>query len=109
MKALREQIKKFKETTFEKTPTNVGTTKDSELSTTIDPNEEKKAEELLMTIDPNAMKNEEDVQRTDTGSQDLTVSLDMTLVMSQSTDVDKSCTEVNSMMIEENKNSPIRG
>ena len=43
MKALREKIKKFEE----KTP-------DSQLSTTIDPNEEKNADDLSTTIDPNA-------------------------------------------------------
>ena len=103
MKNLRQEIKKFEEMTFEKTPTNSENTKDSELSTTIDPNEEKKVEELSMTIDPNAMMNEEDAQRTDIGSQEFYVSPNMTLVMSQSTDVDKSCTEVDSMMIDENK------
>ena len=89
--------------TFGKTPENVGTTQDSELSTTIDPNEEKKEEQLSMTIDPNAMMNDKDGQRTDIGSEDVMVSADMTLVMSQLTDVDKSCTEVNSTMNDENK------
>ena len=56
MKPLREKIKKFKE----KTP-------DSELSTKIDPNEEKNSDDLSTTIDPNAVTNEDDGQRTDIG------------------------------------------
>ena len=59
-KALREKIKKFKE----KTP-------DSELSTTIDLNEEKKSDNLSTTIDPNAVTNEDYGQRTDIGSDKL--------------------------------------
>ena len=82
-KALREKIKKFEE----KTP-------DSQLSTTIDPNEEKNADDLSTTIDPNAETNEDDGQRTDIGSDHLSFSADKTLVMSKETDNDKSCTEV---------------
>ena len=82
-KALREKIKKFEE----KTP-------DSELSTTIDLNEEKNADDLSTTIDPNAVTNEDDGQRTDIGSDQLSFSADRTLVMSKETDNDKSCTEV---------------
>ena len=83
MKAFREKIKKFEE----KTP-------DSELSTTIDLNEEKKADNLSTTIDPNAVTNEDNGQRTDVGSDELSFSADRTLLMSKETDVDKSCTEV---------------
>ena len=83
MKALREKIKKFEE----KTP-------DSQLSTTIDPNEEENADDLSTTIDPNAEMNEDDGQRTDIGSDHLSFSADKTLVMSEETDTDKSCTEV---------------
>ena len=82
-KALREKIKKFEE----KTP-------DSQLSTTIDPNEEDNADDLSTTIDPNAETNEDDGQRTDIGSDHLSFSADNTLVMSKETDTDKSCTEV---------------
>ena len=82
-KALREKIKKFEE----KTP-------DSEMSTTIDPNEEKNADNLSTTIDPNAETNEDDGQRTDIGSDNLSFSEDKTLVMSKETDNDKSCIEV---------------
>ena len=82
-KALREKIKKFEE----KTP-------DSELSTTIDPNEEKNADDLSTTIDLNAVTNEDNGQRTDIGSDQLSFSADRTLVMSKETDNDKSCTEV---------------
>ena len=82
-KALREKIKKFEE----KTP-------DSQLSTTIDPNEEKNADDLSTTIDPNAETNEDDGQRTDIGSDHLSFSAEETLVMSKETDNDKSCTEV---------------
>ena len=102
-KVLREKIKKFEENTSENTASNVQSTKDSELSTTIDPNEEKKSEDLSTTIDPNAMTIEEDGQKTDIGSEDFCLSPDMTLGMSESTNVDKSCTEVNSMMIDGNK------
>ena len=83
MKTLREKIKKFEE----KTP-------DSELSITIDPNEEKNADDLSTMIDPNAETNEDDGQRTDIGSDNLSFSADKTLVMSKETDNDKSCTEV---------------
>ena len=83
MKALREKIKKFEE----KTP-------DSEMSTTIDPNEETNADDLSTTIDPNAETNEDNGQRTDIGSENLSFSADKTLVMSKETDNDKSCTEV---------------
>ena len=82
-KTLREKIKKFKE----KTP-------DSQLSTTIDPNEEDNADDLSTTIDPNAETNEDNGQRTDIGSDHLSFSADNTLVMSKETDTDKSCTEV---------------
>ena len=82
-KALMETIKKFKE----KIP-------DSEMSTTIDPNEETNADDLSTTIDPNAETNEDDGQRTDIGSENLSFSADRTLVMSKETDNDKSCTEV---------------
>ena len=83
MKALRETIRKFEE----KTP-------ESEMSTTIDPNEETNAEDLSTTIDPNAETNEDNGQRTDIGSEDLSISADKTLVMSKESDNDKSCTEV---------------
>ena len=83
MKALREKIKKFEEKTL-----------DSELSTTIDPNEEKNADDLSTTIDANAVTNEDDGQRRDIGSDQLSFSADRTLVMSKETDNDKSCTEV---------------
>ena len=86
IKALREKIKKFKE----KTP-------DSQLSTTIDLNEEDNADDLSTTIDPNAETNEDNGQRTDIGSDHLSFSADNTLVMSKETDTDKSCTEVYSM------------
>ena len=82
-KALREKIKKFEE----KTP-------DSQLSTTIDPNEEKNADDLSTTIDPNAETNEDDGQRTDISSDHLSFSADKTLLISKETDNDKSCTEV---------------
>ena len=81
-KALREKFKKFKETL------------DSEHSTTIDPNEEKHADDLSTKIDPNAATNEDDGQRTDIGSDELSFSADRTLVISEETDIDKSCTEV---------------
>ena len=92
MKALREKIKKFKE----KTP-------DSQLSTTIDPNEEKNDDDLSTTIDPNAETNEDDGQRTDIGSDHLSFSADKTLVMSKETDNDKSCTEVYSTTNDESQ------
>ena len=82
-KALREKIKKFEE----KTP-------DSQLSTTIDPNEEDNADDLSTTIDPNAETNVDNGQRTDISSDHLSFSADNTLVMSKETDTDKSCTEV---------------
>ena len=82
-KSLREKIKKLEE----KTP-------DSQLSTTIDPNEEDNADDLSTTIDPNAETNEDDGQRTDIGSDHLSFSPDKTLVMSKETDNDKSCIEV---------------
>ena len=82
-KALREKIKEFKE----KTP-------DSQLSTTIDPNEEDNADDLSTTIDPNAETNEDNAHRTDISSDHLSFSADNTLVMSKETDTDKSCTEV---------------
>ena len=82
-KALGEKIKKFKE----KTP-------DSEMSTTIDPNEEANADDLSTTIDPNAESNVDDGQRTDIGSENLSFSADRTLEISKETDNDKSCTEV---------------
>ena len=91
-KALREKIKKFEE----KTP-------DSQLSTTIDPNEEKNADDLSTTIDPNAETNEDDGQRTDIGSDHLSFSADKTLVMSKETDNDKSCTEVYSTTNDESQ------
>ena len=99
-KVLREKIKKFKE----KTP-------DSELSTTIDPNEEKNADELSTTIDPNALTNEDDGQRTDIGSDQLSFSADRTLVMSKESDNDKSCTEVYSTTNDETQtevNKPVK-
>ena len=83
MKALREKIKKFEEKT-----------QDSQLSTTIDLNEEDNAEDLSTTIEPNAETNEENGQRTDIGSDHLSFSTDNTLVMSKETNTDKSCTEV---------------
>ena len=89
-KALREKIKKFEE----KTP-------DSQLSTTIDPNEEDNADDLSTTIDPNVETNEDNGQRTDIGSDHLSFSADNTLVMSKETDTDKSCTEVYSMTHDE--------
>ena len=91
-KALREKIKKFEE----KTP-------DSELSTTIDPNEEKNADDLSTTIDPNAETNEDDAQRTDIGSDQLSFSADKTLVMSKETDNDMLCTEVYSTTNDESQ------
>ena len=92
MKALREKIKKFEE----KTP-------DSQLSTTIDLNEEKNADDLSTTIDPNAETNEDNGQRTDIGSDHLSFSADKTLVMSKETDNDKSCTEVYSTTNDESQ------
>ena len=92
MKALREKIKKFEE----KTP-------DSQLSTIIDPNEEKNADNLSTTIDPNAKTNEDDGQRTDIGSDHLSFSADKTLVMSKETDNDKSGTEVYSTTNDESQ------
>ena len=83
MKALREKIKKFEEKTS-----------DSEMSTTIDPNEETNADDLSTMIDPNAETNKDNGQRTDIGSENLSFSADNTLVMSKETDNDKSCTEV---------------
>ena len=91
-KALREKIKKFEE----KTP-------DSQLSTTIDPNEEKNADNLSIMIDPNAKTNEDDGQRTGIGSDHLSFSADKTLVMSKETDNDKSCTKVYSTTNNESK------
>ena len=91
-KALREKIKKFEE----KTP-------DSEMSTTINPNEEMNADDLSTTIDPNAETNEDDGQRTDIGSENLSFSADKTLVMSKETDNDKSCTEVYSTSNDESR------
>ena len=82
-KSLREKIKKFEEKTL-----------DSQLSTTIDLNEEENADDLSTTIDPNAETNEDDGQRTDIGSDHLSFSADKTLVMLKETDNDKSCTEV---------------
>ena len=92
MKALREKIKKFEE----KTP-------DSQLSTTIDPNEENNADDLSTMIDPNAETNEDDGQRTDIGFDHLSFSADKTLVMSKETDNDKSCTEVYSTTNDESQ------
>ena len=89
-KALREKIRKFEE----KKP-------DSQMSTTIDPNEEMNANDLSTTIDPNAETNEDDGQRTDIGSENLSFSADKALVMSKETDNDKSCTEVYSTTNEE--------
>ena len=91
-KALREKIKKFEE----KTP-------DSEMSTTIDPNEEKNADDLSTTIDPNAETNEDSGQRTDIGLDNVSFSKDKTLVMSKETDNDKSCTEVYSTTNDESQ------
>ena len=91
-KALREKIKKFEE----KTP-------DSQLSTTIDPNEEKNVDDLSTTIDPNAETNEDDGQRTDIGSDHLSFSADKTLLMSKETDNDKSCTEMYSTTNDESQ------
>ena len=83
MKDFRKTIKKFEE----KTP-------DSAMSTTSDPNEEMKAADLSTTIDPNAETNEDDGQRTDIGTENVSFSVDNTLVMSKETDNDKSGTEV---------------
>ena len=88
MKALREKIKKFEE----KTP-------ESQLSTTIDPNEEKNVDDLSTTIDPN----EDDGQRTDIGFDHLSFSADKTLLMSKETDNDKSCTEMYSTTNDESQ------
>ena len=52
-KMLREKIKKFEESTLDQTESN------SKLSTTIDPNEEKKCDDLSTTIDPNKILNED--------------------------------------------------
>ena len=81
--SLQGDNKKFEE----KTP-------DSEMSTTSNPNEEMKAADLSTTIDQNAETNEDDGQRTDIGTENVSFSVDNTLVMSKETDNDKSGTEV---------------
>ena len=100
-KMLRQQIKKFEENTLEKTETN------SQLSTTIDPNENKKCDDLSMTIDPNELLNEDGAQRTDIGSCDVSVVSNGTLGISESNDADKSCTEVQSTMLEDKQGGSV--
>ena len=100
-KMLRQQIKKFEENTLEKTETN------SQLSTTIDPNENKKCDDLSMTIDPNELLNEDDAQRTDIGSHDVSAVSNGTLGISESNDADKSCTEVQSTMLEDKQGGSV--
>ena len=91
-KMLRQEIKKFEEDTLDKTETN------SQLSTTIDPNEEKKCDDLSTTIDPNEMVNEDDAQRTDIGSNE---------VSAVTNDTDKSCTEVQSTTVEDKEGGSV--
>ena len=91
-KMLRQEIKKFEEDTLDKTETN------SQLSTTIDPNEEKKCDNLSTTIDPNEMVNEDDAQRTDIGSNEVSAVTNGT---------DKSCTEVQSTTVEDKEGGSV--
>ena len=115
-KILRQQIKKIEEDTLDTTETNsqLSTTIDpneekkcddlsmtidpneekkcDDLSTTIDPNEEKKCDDLSTTIDANEMVNHDDAQRTDISSNE---------VSAVTNDTDKSCTEVQSTTVED--------
>ena len=100
-KMLRQQIKKFEENTLDKTETN------SQLSTTVDPNENKKCEDLSTTINPNKLLNEDDAQRTDIGSHDVPAVSNGTLPISESNDVDKSCTKVQSTMLEDKQGDSV--